>query len=170
MPSKKIRRAAVYARTASRQPADRGAIERQLRACRQAASERGLTLVQEFADDGASGLTLERDALRRLLAHVADNQVDYIICVDDNRLTRDYEHSKWITQHLAAHQVQVVLADADASYDVVSGSQNDRDATPECAPCYQHRARVFPSSRGFWLLPTPGTRLPQAYRPRPRSD
>ena len=122
MSSEQMRRAVAYARTASRQPADKGAIERQLRACRQAASERGLTLVQEFADDGASGLTLDREALRRLLAYVAGNPVDYVICIDGTRLTRDYEHFKWVTQHLTAHHVRVVLADTDAIHDAASGN------------------------------------------------
>jgi len=123
MPSTRTKRSVAYARTASRQQADRGAIERQLRACRRAASERGLTLAQEFADDGASGLTLERAALRELLAYVAANPVDYVICSDAARLARDYQLFRSLMRQLRTCQARVIFAD-DVSRDATTVAQS----------------------------------------------
>jgi DNA invertase Pin-like site-specific DNA recombinase len=121
MPDKETHRAVAYARTASRRRADQAAIGRQLHACRQVAAELDATLEREFVDHGISGLTLNRVGLRQLLVYVADNPVDYVICADGTRLTRDYEHFKCLMQQLTAHDVRVVLADTDASYDAMSG-------------------------------------------------
>jgi DNA invertase Pin-like site-specific DNA recombinase len=82
MLSEQTRRAVSYARTASTRKTDQGAADRQQRACRQAAGELHATLEHEFADHGASGLTLDRPALRRLLAYIEANHVDYVICAD----------------------------------------------------------------------------------------
>jgi DNA invertase Pin-like site-specific DNA recombinase len=121
MSAKEMPRAVAYARTASRKREDQAALAHQLHACRQVARELDATLEREFVDHGISGLTLNRVGLRQLLAYVAANPVDYVICADGTRLTRDYEHFKCLMQQLTAHHVRVVLADTDAIRNAATG-------------------------------------------------
>lgn len=123
MASQQLRRAVAYARTASRWKADQDAIDHQLHACRQVAAELGAALEHEFGDHGVSGLTLERAALRQLLAYVAAKPVDYVICSDTARLARNYQLFRSLMRQLRDCQARVIFA-GDVSRDAVSLAQS----------------------------------------------
>jgi DNA invertase Pin-like site-specific DNA recombinase len=112
MSSQQMPRAVAYARTASRWKVDQEAIGAQLGAYRQVAHELGATLEDEFADHGISGLTLERPALRQLLAYVAANPVDYVICADRPRLVLQRHLGELVAASFVVAEAGLVLASA----------------------------------------------------------
>lgn len=80
----------AYLRVASGDPADQAAgTDRQRAAIAQASHRLGLTVAEEFIDLGASGITLDRPALRRLLDHIATRPVGYCVVERLDRLSRD---------------------------------------------------------------------------------
>jgi len=80
----------AYLRVASSDPADQAAgIDRQRAAIARAAHRLGLTVTEEFIDLGASGVTVDRPALRRLLDHITNRPVGYCIVERFDRLSRD---------------------------------------------------------------------------------
>ncbi|HMM20373.1 MAG TPA: recombinase family protein [Selenomonadales bacterium] len=85
---------AIYVRVSTEEQAHRGySLDSQLLACRAKAKSLGLTgEFQEFVDDGYSGGFLERPALDRLRALLAEHRVETVTAYDPDRLARDLEH------------------------------------------------------------------------------
>ena len=82
--------AAIYARYSSGNQRPES-IPDQVFACRRAAAERGLVVLDEhiYADEAQSGASWDRPALNRLL-EAADNRLFQVLLVDDlSRLARD---------------------------------------------------------------------------------
>lgn len=84
--------AAIYARVSSDDQAQHGfSLPDQVASCRQRAHE--LSVLDDniavFIDEGVSGSTLDRPALRQLLDLVEGGGIDYVITLDPDRLSRD---------------------------------------------------------------------------------
>jgi len=54
------------------------------------AARNGFTVMDEYADDGWSGLNYDRPALKRMIADVESRRIDAVIVKDLSRLGRDY--------------------------------------------------------------------------------
>lgn len=81
-----------YIRVAPVDPNDAArAVERQRAQIALAARHLGLRLVDEFADIGYSGMSMDRPGLRRLLDHVATHEVGCCIVATLDRLVRDVQ-------------------------------------------------------------------------------
>lgn len=103
LPARRLRR--------PRRP-DRG-IDRQRAAIARAAQRLGLSVAEEFIDLGASGITLDRPALRRLLDHITTRSVGYCIVDRLDRLSRDPVQQADLDEALSAAGVVVVDASPD---------------------------------------------------------
>jgi len=81
----------VYCRVASVEQADQGiALRAQEELCRSYAKQRGYEVVKIFADSGASGMSLNRPAFRRLLAYCKNHtkSVAAVLVTAFDRFTR----------------------------------------------------------------------------------
>ncbi len=108
------RRCAVYTRKSTEEGLDRAfnTLDAQRDACMAyVASQRaeGWTLVQDHYDDaGFSGATLERPALRRLLADIERDRVDVVVVYKIDRLSRALMDFSKLVEVFDAHGVTFV--------------------------------------------------------------
>ena len=75
-----------------------------------AADRLGLRMTDEFIDVGYSGMSMDRPDLRRLLDHVAAQQVGYCVVATRDRLSEDPEHMADIDEALDDALVAIVIA------------------------------------------------------------
>jgi hypothetical protein len=84
-------RAAIYARTATAQQYERDlAIQAQVQTCREYAAAKGYIVTRELIDSGSSSTTLDRPGMQALRACVQHGEIDVILTIHPNRLTRDF--------------------------------------------------------------------------------
>ena len=83
-----IKRAAVYLRMSSNPQKD--SISQQRDACLLYASDHGFKVVDEFADEGISGISskLKRKGFQRLVTDAESGKFDYVICWSQSRASR----------------------------------------------------------------------------------
>jgi site-specific DNA recombinase len=95
--------AALYIRVSTQEQAEKGdSIASQLEQCHEKAKLLGLSLTEEFIDDGYSGAYLERPALERLREGIRQKRFTYVIVYDPDRLARNLTHQLIITDEIEA--------------------------------------------------------------------
>jgi len=100
-------RAAIYTRVSTEEQAVRGlSLAAQESLCRQAAERDGADTITVYTDAGASGGSLERPQLQRLLADLDDIDAVYILRID--RLARVLRDSIDVAQSLTDRGVRLV--------------------------------------------------------------
>lgn len=82
----------VYARVSTETQEKQQTIESQLAELRRHADAQGLTIAQEFIDDGYSGTMLERPGLDALRDCVSAGVVETVLVLCPDRLSRNYLH------------------------------------------------------------------------------
>lgn len=82
-------RCALYARVSTDDQAERYGLDAQLTELRALAKRRKYDVVQEFVDDGVSGAVLDRPALTALRDRVAAKEIDHVLMIDPDRLSRE---------------------------------------------------------------------------------
>jgi len=103
-------RAALYARVSTLNGQDVGL---QLDELRQVAAQRGWTIIEEFADEGVSGVKTTRPALDRMLADAQAGRFDVVAVWKLDRLGRSLQHVLGVLDQLAGQGVEFVsLRDA----------------------------------------------------------
>lgn len=85
-------RTLIYARVSTEDQLEKYGIPLQLRACREYAAARGLSISGEITDDGVSGAILSRPGLDQVRRMVAEKQVDIVLAYDVDRLSREVGH------------------------------------------------------------------------------
>jgi site-specific DNA recombinase len=78
------------------------------------AAAQGLGLPVQFIDDGYSGAMLERPGLDRLRDAVATCEVDAILCLCPDRLSRNFLHLGILVEELRKHGARVVFLNQPA--------------------------------------------------------
>jgi len=63
-----------------------------------------------YEDNGLSGMTLERPALKELLQDAEKDLFDIVICDAIERFSRELQHHDYIIAELEKHNVSVVFA------------------------------------------------------------
>lgn len=122
--------AVLYARVASATQADQTRdTDRQFEECRRMADALDVTVEQEFADHGISGLTLERPALRQLFTYVETHPTDYVICAKLSQVAREVVLSHQVALQLRRHGARLAIASLDAVIDVHLGSAEATDTS-----------------------------------------
>ncbi len=107
-------RAVAYIRVSTRGQAERDghkegfSIPAQRSAIRHKAEDLGALVVKEFVERGQTGTTTDRPELRRMLAYVKDNPVDYAIVHKLDRLARSRAGDIDINRALEATKVRLV--------------------------------------------------------------
>lgn len=102
-------RAAIYCRVSTDEQAGRGtSLTDQQRRCVEYAESQNWDVVARFVDDGASGATLNRPALRDLTATAESNRFDRLIVTDPDRLSRDLVDGLIIERDLTRNNIDVV--------------------------------------------------------------
>jgi site-specific DNA recombinase len=107
------KRCAIYVRTASEGQRDAKGLASQEQACHQYAEEHDYLVAQTFGDAGCSGLDARRPGLLALRDAVRRGDIDGVVCMDPDRLSRD------------SIQLAGILAEAEhagCTVDFVSGS------------------------------------------------
>ncbi len=115
--SENAHRAAVYCRVARE---DTFALEAQRSSLRKFAQDFGYNDCEEYLDNGASGLTLERPAFTMLEADVRAGRIDTVIISNISRVSRDYfTFHRWLkgTQALGV----TVISQCDGILDSAGG-------------------------------------------------
>jgi len=89
-----FRTTAIYARVSSDKQAREGTIESQLAALREFVARKGWRVDpdREFVDNGYSGATLARPALDRLRDEIACGQIQRVVVLSVDRLSRRFVH------------------------------------------------------------------------------
>src|SRR5436190_7760474 len=89
------RRAVIYLRVSTKEQAQRDgdpegySIPAQREACRRKAAALGALVVEEFVDRGESARTADRSGLKRMLAYVRENEINYVVVHKIDRLARN---------------------------------------------------------------------------------
>jgi len=104
-------RSAIYARVSSDQQAQQGTIESQLAAVQRFATEQGLKIDPDliFADNGFSGVTLARPQLDALRDQAALGQINRILILDPDRLSRKYAHQLMLIEEFKKLGVEITF-------------------------------------------------------------
>ena len=102
-------RAAIYARVSTEEQGQKFGLTSQLTELRALAAERGYTVLvgSEFVDDGTSGATLERAGLDRLREAVRLAQIQRLLILDPDRLSRRLVHQLLLIDEFKKHGVTV---------------------------------------------------------------
>jgi DNA invertase Pin-like site-specific DNA recombinase len=96
-----MKRFAIYARFSSDRQ-NEASIEDQERVCCTYVERIGGVVIEVYADRAVSGShTVERPQYRRMLDDAAAGKFDAIVAEDQDRYTRDLEHSAWLQKRMA---------------------------------------------------------------------
>ena len=82
-------RAALYARVACTTPQSNPAMVSQLEALRDHAASSGMKIIEEFTDEGYSGLRLDRPGLERMRDLAEQRRFDVLLSCGPDRLARN---------------------------------------------------------------------------------
>jgi len=104
--------AAIYARVSSERQRQEQTIASQTVALRELAKQRELAVPEEFVfeDDGFSGASLHRPALKRLRDRGFEGCFEVVLCHAPDRLARRYAYQVLLLEELARGGVEVVSA------------------------------------------------------------
>ena len=88
------------------------------------AGKNNITIIEEFVDDGISGLTFNRPDFNRMMAMVNDKTIDTIIVKDLSRFGRDYiETGKYLQRIFPAMGVRFISV--NDHYDSMTADTNE---------------------------------------------
>jgi site-specific DNA recombinase len=106
-----VKSAAIYARVSSQRQKEQHTIDSQLAALVEYAQAHGYTVPEEwiFADEGYSGATLVRPGLERVRDLAVEGQLEAVLVLCPDRLSRKYAYQVLLIEELARHGVEVVF-------------------------------------------------------------
>jgi site-specific DNA recombinase len=105
-------RAAIYVRVSTEEQAVHGySLAEQREACRQRAAELGAVEILLYADEGASGATLDRPGLDALREAVRMGTVNTLVLRDPDRLSRRLAHQLYLSEEFEKAGVQLEFLD-----------------------------------------------------------
>ena len=114
-------RALIYLRVSTKDQAEAGrdvegySIPAQREACRRRAETLDADVADEFVDRGESARSSDRPELQRMLTHVSDHSIDYLIVHKVDRLARN--RSDDVTIHMALQAAGVRLVSCSENID-----------------------------------------------------
>lgn len=106
--------AAIYVRVSTDEQVLHGfSLAEQREACRNRAAVLGASTINEFADEGVSGSTLDRPGLGALRGAIRNNQVDLLVIRDPDRLSRKLSHQLLLTEEFEKAGIKLEFLDFD---------------------------------------------------------
>jgi len=112
-----MKTAAIYARVSSDQQREDKTIASQTAALVAFASSQGYSVPAEwiFEDEGFSGATLVRPGLERVRDLVAEGQIQAVLVLSPDRLSRKYAYQVLLTEEWLRHGVETIFIKASQS-------------------------------------------------------
>ena len=112
-----MKTAAIYARVSSDQQKEEKTIASQTAALMEFARSEGYDVPAEwiFQDEGYSGANLVRPGLERVRDLAAEGQIQAVLVLSPDRLSRKYAYQVLLIEELARHGVQVLFVNAPKS-------------------------------------------------------
>src|SRR6202140_5243501 len=112
-----MKTAAIYARVSSDQQREEKTIASQTAALMEFAESEGYSVPGEwiFEDEGYSGASLVRPGLERVRDLAAEGQIQAVLALSPDRLSRKYAYQVLLIEELGRHGVQVVFVKAPQS-------------------------------------------------------
>jgi site-specific DNA recombinase len=110
-------RAIIYARVAVATPDKNSAIGTQLEALRNYAANHGMTIIEEFADQGCSGLRLDRPGLDRIRDLAQSGGFDVLLTFGAARIARNHVLLVLILEELEGFGVKTIFLQGGAADD-----------------------------------------------------
>src|ERR1041384_3213837 len=109
-----MKTAAIYARVSSDQQREENTIASQTAALVQFAKSAGYAVPDEwvFQDEGFSGASLIRPGLERVRELAAEGQIQALLVLSPDRLSRKYAYQVLLMEELARHGVETVFLKA----------------------------------------------------------
>ncbi|MBR4201474.1 MAG: recombinase family protein [Oscillospiraceae bacterium] len=91
----------------------------------QYAAQHGLEIGYEFADDGISGVSMQREALQNLLRTIQDGRIGTVLVKDLSRLSRDYiKTGELLENWFPAHGVRLIAVNDGVDTGIRSASND----------------------------------------------
>jgi site-specific DNA recombinase len=109
------KRTVIYARQSRTRISDLSSCQAQVDLCRDVASQRRLDVAMVFSDEGQSSETLDRPALKPLIAAIKTGRVDQLIVYSIDRLTRRLIHLHTLLELFEKYKVELVVV-TDPNY------------------------------------------------------
>ena len=91
-------KAGIYLRLSSKKNEENNSIEAQRQITTKYALEKGYKIVNEYVDNGYSGILDTRPALNRMMVDISRGSINMVIVKDISRLTRDKNKTGWYTE------------------------------------------------------------------------
>src|SRR6202158_4480831 len=112
-----MKTAAIYARVSSDQQKEEKTIASQTAALVEFARSEGYSVPDEwvFQDEGYSGASLVRPGLERVRDLAAEGQIQAVLALAPDRLSRKYAYQVLLIEELARHGVEMVFLNAPQS-------------------------------------------------------
>jgi site-specific DNA recombinase len=111
-----MNRTVIYARVSTEDQVEHYGLPTQLRACREHAARHTLNVLEEITDDGISGTILDRAGLTRIRTLVREGQVDVVLMLDVDRLSRELAHLLILKPEIERHaRLEFVAANFEDS-------------------------------------------------------
>ena len=155
-------RAAVYARVACATQQAKHAAMSQLEALRDHAASSGMKIVEEFTDEGYSGLRLDRPGLDRIRDLAERRGFDVLLTRGPDRLARNFALQALIIEELERCGVRTVFLDREPADDPLSKRHEITGAVGEFEQAKlteTDRPACFPAREGNFSVdaPSPGS-------------
>src|SRR2546422_5184038 len=112
--------AAVYARVACASQETKRAIESQLEALREHAATSEMRIIEEFTDEGYSGMRLDRPGLDRMRDLAERRGMDVLLTCGPDRLARNLALQVLIIEELERCGVRTIFLDSGPADDPFS--------------------------------------------------
>lgn len=113
-------RAVIYARVSSERQEKEHTIGSQLEALRNYAVQQGMTVVEEFTDEGYSGARLDRPALDRMRDLAEHRGFDVLLTYCTDRLARKFVLQALILEEMERFGVKTIFLEGGAADDPLS--------------------------------------------------
>ena len=127
-------RAALYTRVACANQETKHAIVSQLETLRDYAASHGLEIIEEFTDEGCSGLRLDRPGLDRMRGLAKRFGFDVVLTCGPDRLARSFRLQVFIIEELKRCGVQTIFLDQRPADEPLSLLREIRVAGAELKP------------------------------------
>jgi site-specific DNA recombinase len=127
-------RAALYARVACATQQTEHAIVSQLEVLRDYAASRGMKVIEEFTDEGHSGLRLDRPGLDRMRGLAERRGVDVLLTCGPDRLARSVALQVLIIEEMDRCGVRTIFLDRGSADEPLSMLREVTVAVAELEP------------------------------------
>jgi site-specific DNA recombinase len=105
-----MKKAVIYLRVSTEEQAEKGfSIDAQRDECIQKAQELGCEGIIEYIDEGVSGSILERPMLINAMEEMKNRIIDFFICFDSSRLSRNVSHQLILIDTIKKYGTKLVF-------------------------------------------------------------